>query len=1621
MKKTLLILLYFLFTLSNNTFAQSYGNEWINFSQKYAKISISEEGLFKITYDDVINKNLASGNIDPLKFQIYNKGKEIPLYITGTDDGMFNQGDLIYFYGNKNDAILDKVLYANQADVPNEEISLFSDENFYFLTYQTTQNGLRYSISRQNTTGLTPESFIITKNRLNFSDAYYPGEYILEAMSLSEYTSGEGYLGVQFYKGQTINLSLNTSEYINSVAFQPKLSFYVAGRSNASSTNSSGKNHHFRLSNSGTTLFDSLYRGYETIRKTISITINANSTNLNISSVDDLGALTDYQALGYLETSYSRSLNISGLKSLNFSLNDAKSASLLTFSNSGLTNPIIIEKEGNILYQPSGNQFVLINTTALKNYFLTDQSIAKSVTLNDISFKNIGISTSKEYLIISQSVLKESAEVYQQYHQTNGKATSLVYTDDLYNEFYYGFHHPMAIRNYCKFMLDKGSSKPTYLLLLGKGYETPKGNLANDLVPTMGFPPSDNMITSGLNGTSLEPALATGRIPAKTNLDVINYLDKLKVYNNLSNALWRKNILQVTGGKTTYEVSSFGSYQNSFYNASKNDFFGTYRTQVFKDVATPITENQTERIITETKNGIGLLSYFGHGAATGTEISFGKTSDQKNSANPTIYLVNGCSTGACFTASNSLGENFILTKDVGAIGWIGTTSEGVASYLGAISKNYHTNWFNKYYGSSLAYGIKEGIKSIQNTSDKLNLAHIRQYIFLGDPTLKFASPEKPDFIINNASLSLSIPNQNSTSNSLKLKLKIENIGKTTSDSLFIKIERTLPDNSIVSIPEYKIKPIYNLDSLDINLNNINYNVAGTNKVNIKIDSKNEFNESNELNNQASLEIFLPGNGVNAIFPIKNGIVNKNQVVLRAEPDDLHTKNAEYLFELDTISTFNSLFKKSSPIITAGILPEWNPGIILESNKTYFWRVKLNLAIDKGGNWSNSSFAFIPEISDGFSQLNSAQLDKIELNNIDFNSQTGKFSFKNTYFETSIYTEGDDGLSHQNKRLRTDQSISFSNSAFTGFTLAAMSNLVPNKFLNYPSPYNSTIGPVLVNGYTGQFFWNINEPIQVDSLIRFINQIPKDYYVMGFNGVDAAINQLPNAAKIALESFGLTKYNLINRGEPYMFWGKKGASVGSALEFTADYSSTIPPKSQTLQYFNVLPFPLSSGSIKTEIIGPAKEWKNVDISFNKNNADNITYDVLGVNQNGAEVTLKSAISNSKFSINDINAKDYPFIKLKANIKDNTEFNIPDLKNFIVDYQPLAELSFNTDQTDNFHSKSIIEGDTLKWNIALTNIYNYTTDSIRGTYTLTRPDNSTQIKKVVSLPGLKPQETSVYTISEKTTGYVGKNNIRVQLENNFKDLYSFNNTISNDFEITKDIKQPILSVLFDGKSIINDEIVSPKPLITISTLDENKFMLLNDTTLIDVYLKNESDVNYTRISFSGGLLKFTPSTTLTENKSKVEFTPNVLSDGKYSLKVRSKDASGNYSSNDYVINFEVVNESSVSNFYPYPNPVVNSMRFVFTLTGETIPDKIKITLYASSGKIIRTITKEELGNLRIGNNISQFTWDGTDEFGDRLANGVYFYKVAISDDKDFSKRYTEGDQFFKNNTGKIYLMK
>lgn len=417
-------------------------------------------------------------------------------------------------------------------------------------------------------------------------------------------------------------------------------------------------------------------------------------------------------------------------------------------------------------------------------------------------------------------------------------------------------------------------------------------------------------------------------------------------------------------------------------------------------------------------------------------------------------------------------------------------------------------------------------------------------------------------------------------------------------------------------------------------------------------------------------------------------------------------------------------------------------------------------------------------------------------------------------------------------------------------------------------------------------------------------------------------------------------------------------------------------------------------------------------------------MIGINHNGAETTLKSNITTTTIALSDITADNYPFLKINVNISDTQNKSVPSLKGWRVIYTPYPDLAFNPDVQNTFHSTTINQGDSLKLSIGYTNLEKQVSDSVVVRYKLTKADRSIVNGFIKTNKPLAYNETEKINFSLSTKDIPGANTLQLSVNSkDNKDKNELNNYAVYNFNVNKDDKEPAIDVFFDNKRIINGEVVSPNPKISISIADENKFLLLNDTTNIELYLKKEDEQIYKRIAFSDSKIVVQNIGTTNNNKIDFLYSPNTLTDGKYNLKLRGKDASGNYNTtSDYAVDFEVINEQTITNFLPYPNPFTTSMKFVFQVTGK-VPDKIKVQIMTVTGKIVREVFKNELGQINIGNNISDFTWDGTDQFGDRLANGVYFYNVILenNDKSDVKHRANGTDIFFKKNFGKIYLMR
>ena len=83
MKKIYIISCIFLISFLFPAKAQVIGNDWINYTQSYYKFPITKTGIYRITPPALAASGFPINAIDPRNFQIYGRGKLVPIYEKG--------------------------------------------------------------------------------------------------------------------------------------------------------------------------------------------------------------------------------------------------------------------------------------------------------------------------------------------------------------------------------------------------------------------------------------------------------------------------------------------------------------------------------------------------------------------------------------------------------------------------------------------------------------------------------------------------------------------------------------------------------------------------------------------------------------------------------------------------------------------------------------------------------------------------------------------------------------------------------------------------------------------------------------------------------------------------------------------------------------------------------------------------------------------------------------------------------------------------------------------------------------------------------------------------------------------------------------------------------------------------------------------------------------------------------------------------------------------------------------------------------------------------------------------------------------------------------------------------
>lgn len=1660
---------------------QAVGQEaWIDYARDYYKIPTAGAGVYRLTYTSLSASGIDMNQLDPRDIRVFHRGEEISVHIEGQEDGRFNTADYLEFVGKRNDGTLDERLYGDKDMNPNPYYNTHNDTTAYFLTVTPGQRGKRMVLQEAPSTVLPTLTSYQADDVAIYKDQYSLGKTYTAGTRLSTYDVGQGWMGPVITRGNHRDHLLNDLGAVSPSA-EGTVTIGLVGRSESAHLVSVAVGASAgRLREIGRYAF----QDFEYLRveeRLLPSDFGPNGELLVRASPQGVDGAVDNISLSYIKVDYTKMVAPGDFEQEFFTFPEGEGrlevsdtyADYVAYEVSNMSHPVKsqIVRTGNSTILSAGR-------TGRSSKLLIQQAneIIRVNVMEKVRFRNL-LQQPADYIIISNELLRKPSPsygdpvtAYAAYRASaagGGFDTLTVNIQDLYNQFSYGEKTPLAVFEF----LERYAAlhQPEYLLLVGRSYgiyntrrvsnvnytyrDNPSVFAFQDLLPAAGYPYSDNQYAVGLN--PVDPniqTIAVGRIPARTPAEVGYYLDKIKEKDAFGvQEDWQKNIVHLSGGRSAFELERFFNFLNGFKDIAEDIYLGG-EVKTIRKRSNEVVE--MINISEEVNSGTSLVTFFGHSAPATTDIDIGFVSVNElgydNKGKYPVLLLNGCDAGNAFGDAYTFGEDWVLTPDRGASNYMAHSSIGVDTYLRRYSESFYIKAFSD---SSL---IHQSIGKVKIEAEKLlysrygfsevNRSHVSQMIMLGDPAVRMFPAEKADYAIRAEDVFLESFNDgplNNLSDSLNLSFVIRNIGRVDLDSVGLHISRQLPDGTLISYDPRMIAPVFRRDTVSFMVPNTGVNSSGENIFNIAINQERRVEELTYMNNSVSVVKLLELSGIMNLMPLDFAIVRDRQIQLVAQIPGMSTEDRNIVIQIDSVADFSSPGRKENRITTSNIA-QWPMDLFqnfaFKDSVTLYWRSRfLEPREGEDDAWTVSSFSYINQGPEGWTQREFPQFENNLLDNLEIDPQRKEWKYEDSKLEVDVFTFGPENPDYTYNQTQImlngisyilDTPNRFCANGSLGLMAFDQKTLVP--YLPVPLT-NIDVLDEKSCGRTPQIIQNIRN-IRITRegetmLLDYVDNLKEGDYVVIFSVGNVTFSDWPEEAYAKMRLIGANEATLRNlkTGDPYILFGRKGMKPGEAIEIVADKNPEIPANTQVLTFQQELKGYFTSGRIISPRIGPASDWIGFFNEIQQRNVfdpDLSSFDVIGISNQGEEVVLFENIQDTRLALESVNPEAYPYLKLQYAL-DDPESSVPEqLLKWQVSYTGVPEgVLILKDKHKNIQ---LNEGEEAEVQFEFANISKLDfSDSLTVEWTLSHAGQRRTDKFRLKIPAVKAGQSHAFSIPFQSMGRAGKTSLNVFANPHELMEQTFRNNVMDMpdyFQVQGDEQNPVLDVSFDGVYIMDGDIVSPTVLISALLKDENKLFLKKDTTGMEVYLKQDCEgCDFERVSFSGMKMKWFEATE--ERDFKLEFQPGPLEDGRYTLRINGTDAAGNLAGEKpYEISFEVINEAQITHFYPYPNPFSSSVRFVFTVTGAEVPEQIKIQIMTVTGKVVKEIFQDELGPLRIGNNITEYAWDGKDEYGDQLANGVYIYRVLVRKDGQYMEhRPTAGDKAFKKGYGKMYLLR
>ncbi|HEX7401559.1 MAG TPA: type IX secretion system sortase PorU, partial [candidate division Zixibacteria bacterium] len=217
--------------------------------------------------------------------------------------------------------------------------------------------------------------------------------------------------------------------------------------------------------------------------------------------------------------------------------------------------------------------------------------------------------------------------------------------------------------------------------------------------------------------------------------------------------------------------------------------------------------------------------------------------------------------------------------------------------------------------------------------------------------------------------------------------------------------------------------------------------------------------------------------------------------------------------------------------------------------------------------------------------------------------------------------------------------------------------------------------------------------------------------------------------------------------------------------------------------------------------------------------------------------------------------------------------------------------------------------------------------------------------------------------------------------------------SDTTVVDTIGPEITLSIDDQTSFSQGETILPNSLLKLSLFDENGINITGEVghgivLVVDQDLEHQidlsSDFEYQPGSYQRGGLVY-------------QFAG--LSPGEHNLSIKAWDNANNSSLLSVNVKVSARRELLLTEVMNYPNPFSQETNFYYQLSSDA--EKVEVKIFTLAGRLIRQIP---FASAQAGINYST-VWDGRDQEGDAVANGVYIYKITAEGTLNGKREKTE----------------